>query len=173
MFHQRLVWTCFHVSGFFLLHRLVTFYKIIFTLLDLSCVFLHFYSRLKPSKPETSNFKRVTCAFTAVFHANIASILALLVPVLVPVSVLVPVPSLRFHIDRSGSSLVEAQSGQTARLPCTVVPHSALQSVHIQWTKDGQIISDSRYKSVRNPLPTLVSLVTHILLNCFCYWRIL
>ncbi|TNM96041.1 hypothetical protein fugu_017124 [Takifugu bimaculatus] len=36
----------------------------------------------------------------------------------------------------------------TARLPCEIVPASALQSVSIQWTKDGQISSDSRYQQL-------------------------
>ncbi|XP_078797302.1 papilin isoform X3 [Oryzias latipes] len=50
----------------------------------------------------------------------------------------------RFSIERSGSSAVEMRKGQTARLPCTIVPPSARQSVHIQWTKDGRTLSDSR-----------------------------
>ncbi|XP_029688647.1 papilin isoform X3 [Takifugu rubripes] len=54
----------------------------------------------------------------------------------------------RFSIERSGSSLLEMRSGQTARLPCEIVPASALQSVSIQWTKDGQISSDSRYQQL-------------------------
>ncbi|XP_073340080.1 papilin [Pagrus major] len=54
-------------------------------------------------------------------------------------------PFPRFSIERSGSSSVEMRSGQTARLPCRIVPPSALQSVNIQWTKDGQPVSDSRY----------------------------
>ncbi|XP_028250531.1 papilin [Parambassis ranga] len=54
-----------------------------------------------------------------------------------------PLP--RFSIERSSSSLVEMRAGQTARLPCTIVPPSALQSVNIQWTKDGQTLSDSRF----------------------------
>ncbi|XP_042068723.1 papilin-like [Haplochromis burtoni] len=37
------------------------------------------------------------------------------------------------------------RAGQTARLPCTVVPSSARQSVSIGWTKDGQLISDPRF----------------------------
>ena len=51
---------------------------------------------------------------------------------------------LRFSIDRSGSSQLEMRSGQTARLSCTVAPPSALQAVSIQWTKDGQTLSDPR-----------------------------
>ncbi|XP_034530251.1 LOW QUALITY PROTEIN: papilin [Notolabrus celidotus] len=54
-------------------------------------------------------------------------------------------PVRRFSIERSSSSLLEMRSGQTARLSCRVVPPSALQSVNIQWTKDGQTIRDSRY----------------------------
>ncbi|KAE8290308.1 Papilin Precursor [Larimichthys crocea] len=54
-------------------------------------------------------------------------------------------PFPRFSIERSSSSLLEMRSGQTARLPCKILPPSASTSVHIQWTKDGQIISDSRY----------------------------
>ncbi|XP_041827727.1 papilin isoform X2 [Melanotaenia boesemani] len=53
-----------------------------------------------------------------------------------------PLP--RFSIERSSSSLVEMRSGQTVRLPCIIVPPSALQSVSIQWTKDGRTVSDSR-----------------------------
>ncbi|XP_070698344.1 papilin [Pempheris klunzingeri] len=54
-----------------------------------------------------------------------------------------PLP--RFSIERSSSSVLEMRSGQTARLLCTIVPPSALQSVSIQWTKDGQTLTDSRY----------------------------
>lgn len=54
-----------------------------------------------------------------------------------------PVP--RFSIEQSGSSLLEMRSGQTAQLPCKIVPPSALQSVNIQWTKEGQIVSNSRF----------------------------
>ncbi|XP_063354149.1 papilin isoform X1 [Pelmatolapia mariae] len=54
-------------------------------------------------------------------------------------------PFARFSIDRSSSAQVEMRAGQTARLPCTVVPSSARQSVSIGWTKDGQIISDPRF----------------------------
>uniref|UniRef100_A0A3P8VNX7 Papilin, proteoglycan like sulfated glycoprotein n=1 Tax=Cynoglossus semilaevis TaxID=244447 RepID=A0A3P8VNX7_CYNSE len=62
-----------------------------------------------------------------------------------------PIPTLtkgllpRFSIDQSGSSLLEMKSGQTVRLPCLIVPPSALQSVLIQWTKDGHTLSDPRY----------------------------
>ncbi|XP_036927192.1 papilin [Acanthopagrus latus] len=54
-----------------------------------------------------------------------------------------PIP--RFSIERSGSSLVEMRSGQTASLPCRILPPSALQAVNIQWTKDGHPVSDARY----------------------------
>uniref|UniRef100_A0A8P4KNT7 Papilin a, proteoglycan-like sulfated glycoprotein n=1 Tax=Dicentrarchus labrax TaxID=13489 RepID=A0A8P4KNT7_DICLA len=54
-------------------------------------------------------------------------------------------PFPRFSIERSSSSLLEMRSGQTARLPCQIVPPSAAQSVNIQWTKDGQTLSNSRY----------------------------
>nr|XP_046269363.1 papilin [Scatophagus argus]XP_046269364.1 papilin [Scatophagus argus]XP_046269366.1 papilin [Scatophagus argus]XP_046269367.1 papilin [Scatophagus argus]XP_046269368.1 papilin [Scatophagus argus] len=54
-------------------------------------------------------------------------------------------PFPRFSIERSSSSLLEMRSGQTARLPCLIVPPSARPSVHIQWTKDGRVISDSRH----------------------------
>ncbi|TKS87149.1 Papilin Precursor [Collichthys lucidus] len=54
-------------------------------------------------------------------------------------------PFPRFSIERSSSSSLEMRSGQTARLPCRILPPSASTSVHIQWTKDGQVISDSRY----------------------------
>ncbi|KAM6912130.1 papilin [Xenentodon cancila] len=53
-------------------------------------------------------------------------------------------PFQRFSIERSGSSLVEMRTGQTARLPCMIVPPSALQFVNIQWTKDGRTLRDSR-----------------------------
>ncbi|XP_061600031.1 papilin [Cololabis saira] len=53
-------------------------------------------------------------------------------------------PFQRFSIERSASSLVEMRSGQTARLPCTIVPPSAVQFVNIQWTKDGLTLRDSR-----------------------------
>lgn len=51
----------------------------------------------------------------------------------------------RFSIEGSGSSMIEMRTGQSVTLPCTIVPPSALQSVRIQWTKNGQSISDSRY----------------------------
>uniref|UniRef100_UPI0009B333D8 papilin-like n=1 Tax=Monopterus albus TaxID=43700 RepID=UPI0009B333D8 len=51
----------------------------------------------------------------------------------------------RFSIERSSSSLLEKRAGQTARLPCTVVPPSALQSVNIHWTKDGRTLSNPRF----------------------------
>ncbi|GLD47685.1 papilin, partial [Lates japonicus] len=54
-------------------------------------------------------------------------------------------PFPRFSIDRSSSSQLEMRAGQTATLPCTIVPPSALQSVTIQWTKDGQTLSDPRF----------------------------
>ncbi|XP_029983154.1 papilin isoform X1 [Sphaeramia orbicularis] len=72
---------------------------------------------------------------------------------LVPTSLPRDGPFPRFNIERSGSSFLEMQSGQTARLPCTIIPRSALQSVNIQWTKDGQIISNSRFS--RRPDGTL------------------
>ncbi|CAN9502641.1 unnamed protein product [Ophioblennius macclurei] len=53
-------------------------------------------------------------------------------------------PFPRFSIDRSSSSLVEMHGGQTIRLPCTIVPPSALQSVTIQWTKEGRTLRDPR-----------------------------
>ncbi|XP_034050965.1 papilin-like [Thalassophryne amazonica] len=53
-------------------------------------------------------------------------------------------PVSRFSIERSGSSVVEMRSRQTARLSCTIVPHSALQSVKIEWTKNGHALNDSR-----------------------------
>ncbi|XP_044023438.1 papilin [Siniperca chuatsi] len=54
-------------------------------------------------------------------------------------------PFPRFSIERSSSSFLEMRAGQTARLPCRIVPPSALQSVNIQWTKNGQTLSDARY----------------------------
>ncbi|XP_067470420.1 papilin isoform X1 [Thunnus thynnus] len=64
---------------------------------------------------------------------------------LIPTSLPGDGPFPRFSIERSGSSVLEMRGGQTAKLPCTIVPPSALQSVSIQWTKDGQILSDSRF----------------------------
>lgn len=37
------------------------------------------------------------------------------------------------------------REGQTGRLLCAVSPSSALQSVNIQWTKDGQTLADPRF----------------------------
>ncbi|XP_067336510.1 papilin isoform X1 [Channa argus] len=54
-------------------------------------------------------------------------------------------PFPRFSIDRSSSSQLEMRTGQTAKLPCTIVPPSARQSVNIHWTKDGQSLSNSRF----------------------------
>ncbi|KAM3870941.1 papilin [Diretmus argenteus] len=54
-------------------------------------------------------------------------------------------PSLKFSIQHTGSSLLEIRAGQTVRLPCKIVPPSALQSVSIQWTKDGQTLTESRF----------------------------
>uniref|UniRef100_M4A409 Papilin n=1 Tax=Xiphophorus maculatus TaxID=8083 RepID=M4A409_XIPMA len=53
-----------------------------------------------------------------------------------------PIP--RFSIDQSSPSTIEMRTGQAVRLPCTIVPAAALQSVSIQWTKDGKTLSDSR-----------------------------
>ncbi|XP_026162820.1 papilin [Mastacembelus armatus] len=64
---------------------------------------------------------------------------------LIPTSLPKDGPSPRFSIDRSSSSLLEMRAGQTAKLPCTIVPPSALQSVSIQWTKDGQTLSNARF----------------------------
>ncbi|KAJ0008722.1 hypothetical protein NQD34_016137 [Periophthalmus magnuspinnatus] len=57
-------------------------------------------------------------------------------------------PSPKFSIDQSDLSLLELREGQTARLACTVLPPSALQSVTIQWTKDGRTLTDSRFTYV-------------------------
>ncbi|XP_020777398.2 papilin [Boleophthalmus pectinirostris] len=57
-------------------------------------------------------------------------------------------PSPKFSIDQSGLSLLDLREGQTARLTCTVLPPSALQSVNIQWTKDGHSLMDSRFTHV-------------------------
>ncbi|XP_056151422.1 papilin [Lampris incognitus] len=54
-------------------------------------------------------------------------------------------PSSKFSIERSGSSLLEMRAGQTARLPCQIVPPSALLSVNIRWTRDGQSLTDPRF----------------------------
>ncbi|XP_066531095.1 papilin isoform X2 [Hoplias malabaricus] len=51
----------------------------------------------------------------------------------------------RFSIDRSGSALVEARVGQSARLHCTVLPPSATSSVSIQWTKNGAVLNTLRH----------------------------
>ncbi|XP_033935728.2 papilin-like [Pseudochaenichthys georgianus] len=67
-----------------------------------------------------------------------------------------PVP--RFSIDRSGSSRLEMRSGQTARLSCTIAPPSALQAVSIQWTKDGQTLSDPRSTQHSDGSLSIVSL---------------
>ncbi|XP_047183128.1 papilin isoform X4 [Scophthalmus maximus] len=64
---------------------------------------------------------------------------------LIPTSLPRDGPFPRFSIDRSSPSLLEMRAGQTARLPCVVVPPSALQSVTVQWTKDGQTLSGSRF----------------------------
>lgn len=64
---------------------------------------------------------------------------------LIPTSLPGDGPFPRFSIEQSGSSVLEMRGGQTAKLPCTIVPPSALQSVSIQWTKNGQILSDSRF----------------------------
>ncbi|XP_028834923.1 papilin isoform X2 [Denticeps clupeoides] len=53
--------------------------------------------------------------------------------------------SYRFSIDRSGSSLVEARAGQTARLHCRITPASAIPSVTLQWTKAGQTLNTIRH----------------------------
>ncbi|MED6265075.1 hypothetical protein CHARACLAT_021766 [Characodon lateralis] len=53
-----------------------------------------------------------------------------------------PIP--RFSIDQSSPSIIEVRIGQTARLPCTIIPGAALQYVSIQWTKDGKPLSDFR-----------------------------
>ncbi|TNN39388.1 Papilin [Liparis tanakae] len=50
-----------------------------------------------------------------------------------------------FSIERSSSSSLEMRAGQTARLPCTVVPPAALRTVSIQWTRDGRSLRDSRF----------------------------
>ncbi|XP_061890734.1 papilin-like [Entelurus aequoreus] len=54
-----------------------------------------------------------------------------------------PPPS--FSMERSSSSLLETRAGQPARLPCHVVPASALKSVTIEWTRDGRTLSDPRF----------------------------
>ncbi|XP_062253079.1 papilin [Platichthys flesus] len=64
---------------------------------------------------------------------------------LVPTSLPRDGPFPRFTIDRSSPSLLETRAGQTVRLPCTIVPPSALQSVTVQWTKDGRTLTDSRF----------------------------
>ncbi|XP_028294248.1 papilin isoform X2 [Gouania willdenowi] len=52
---------------------------------------------------------------------------------------------LRWWIERSSSSLVEMRAGQTAKLPCTIVPPSAQHSVRIHWTKDEQSLRNPRF----------------------------
>uniref|UniRef100_A0A1A8A1Q9 Papilin, proteoglycan-like sulfated glycoprotein n=2 Tax=Nothobranchius furzeri TaxID=105023 RepID=A0A1A8A1Q9_NOTFU len=63
---------------------------------------------------------------------------------LAPTSLPKHVQSPKFSIEHSSSSSVEMRTGQTARLPCAIIPPSALDSVSIQWTKDGRTLSDSR-----------------------------
>ncbi|KAM3594567.1 uncharacterized protein V6R79_009713 [Siganus canaliculatus] len=69
-------------------------------------------------------------------------------------------PFPRFSIERSDSSRLEMRSGQTARLPCRIVPPSARQSVHIQWTKDGQVISDGRISQLTDGTLVVASLTS-------------
>nr|XP_033499141.1 papilin [Epinephelus lanceolatus] len=69
-------------------------------------------------------------------------------------------PFPRFSIERSSSSLLEMRAGQTARLSCTIVPPSALQSVSIQWTKDGQILSEPRFTQNSDGALTIGSLTS-------------
>nr|XP_043904056.1 papilin [Solea senegalensis] len=73
---------------------------------------------------------------------------------LIPTSLPRDGPFPRFSIDRSSPSLLEVRGGQTARIPCVIVPPSALQSVSIQWTKDGHTLTHSRF--TQNPDGTLV-----------------
>ncbi|XP_029586857.1 papilin [Salmo trutta] len=54
-------------------------------------------------------------------------------------------PSPKFSIDRSGLSSVEGKAGQTVRLACKIVPPSALSSVSIQWTREGQTLNSLRH----------------------------
>ncbi|KAJ7988783.1 hypothetical protein DPEC_G00312790 [Dallia pectoralis] len=60
----------------------------------------------------------------------------------------------RFKIDRSGSSFVGGKAGQTVRLPCRIVPSSALSSVIIHWTKGGKPLNSARH--IQKPDGTLV-----------------
>ncbi|CAL1575559.1 unnamed protein product [Knipowitschia caucasica] len=57
-------------------------------------------------------------------------------------------PSSKFSIDQSDASVLELREGLTARLTCTVLPPSALQTVNIQWTRDGRTLTDSRVTHV-------------------------
>ncbi|XP_031683959.1 LOW QUALITY PROTEIN: papilin-like [Oncorhynchus kisutch] len=54
-------------------------------------------------------------------------------------------PSPKFSIDRSGSSSVEGKAGQTVRLACKIIPTSALSSVSLQWTREGQTLNSLRH----------------------------
>ncbi|KAG9336785.1 hypothetical protein JZ751_003133 [Albula glossodonta] len=56
-----------------------------------------------------------------------------------------PQQSLRFSIERTGSSLVQRRAGQTARLPCRINPVSALSSLNIEWTKNGNPLNSLRH----------------------------
>ncbi|XP_054653668.1 papilin-like isoform X2 [Dunckerocampus dactyliophorus] len=63
-----------------------------------------------------------------------------------PTSLPTDAPSPSFSIERSSSSLLETRAGQAARLPCTIVPASAVKSVNVEWTRDGRPLSDSRFE---------------------------
>uniref|UniRef100_G3NNX0 Papilin a, proteoglycan-like sulfated glycoprotein n=1 Tax=Gasterosteus aculeatus aculeatus TaxID=481459 RepID=G3NNX0_GASAC len=67
-------------------------------------------------------------------------------------------PFPRFSIERSGPSSLETRAGQTATLSCTVVPPSALQSVSVQWSKDGHSLSGSRFAQHSDGALTIGSL---------------
>ncbi|XP_030212685.1 papilin [Gadus morhua] len=53
-------------------------------------------------------------------------------------------PSPRFSIQSSAPSVMELRSGQTATLPCHILPASALSSVTIHWTREGHTLTESR-----------------------------
>ncbi|KAL6105819.1 papln [Pungitius sinensis] len=67
-------------------------------------------------------------------------------------------PFPRFSIERSGPSSLETRAGRTATLSCTIVPPSALQSVSVQWSKDGHSLTGSRFTQHSDGALTIGSL---------------
>ncbi|XP_076002884.1 papilin [Genypterus blacodes] len=69
-------------------------------------------------------------------------------------------PVTKFSIERSDSSLLEMRVGQTAKVPCKIVPQSALSSVTFHWTRDGQTLRDSRFTHNSDGTLTIASLTS-------------